>query len=415
MGKRRIIIIGAGAAGLMAAGKAAEAGADVIVLEKKERPGRKLRISGKGRCNLTNTAPLKEFIGHFGANGKFLRQAFNQFFNDDLIEFFKKLGVPTEVERGGRVFPAENDARLVVDALTAWVKKSGAKIITRVSAQELLLDDNRIIGVKTERDTPADAVIIATGGKSYPATGSTGDGYAFAKTAGHSIISTRPALVPLEMTDHTAKDLQGLSLKNVRASVWYDNKKQADEFGEMLFTHFGLSGPIIISLSRLVVDALNENKKVTVSIDLKPALDEKKLDNRLLRDFADASNKQMSNILKGLLPAKLIPVCLDLNKLQADKPANQITADERKRLRMWLKNFKFEITGHRGYAEAIVTAGGVCLKEVNPRTMESKLVKNLYFCGEVLDIDGETGGFNLQAAFSTGWLAGISAAVTDMN
>lgn len=394
----------------MAAGIAAEIGADVTIFEKKERPGRKLRISGKGRCNLTNTAPPKEFLDHFGKNGKFLRQAFNQFFTDDLIALMTKLDVPTEIERGGRVFPTENDARRVVDALVDWVKKSGVKIITRVPVQNLLISDNCVTGVKTERETRADAIIIATGGKSYPATGSTGDGYDFARQAGHTIIPTRPALVPLESTDHTAKDLQGLSLKNVKASVWYDNKKQAEEFGEMLFTHFGLSGPIIITLSRLVVDALNDNKKVTISIDLKPALDEQKLDNRLLRDFTESSNKQFSNILKGLLPAKMIPVCLALNKFDDEKAANQITADERKRLRNWLKDFRFEITGHRGYTEAIVTAGGVNLKEINPRTMESLLVKNLYFCGEVLDIDGDTGGFNLQAAFSTGWLAGKSAA-----
>ncbi|MCK5127101.1 MAG: NAD(P)/FAD-dependent oxidoreductase [candidate division Zixibacteria bacterium] len=413
MAKKKIIIIGAGAAGLLAAGKAAEDGADVIVFEKKERPGRKIRISGKGRCNLTNTAELKEFITHFGKNGKFLRQAFNEFFAEDLVGLMNELGVPTETERGGRIFPLGNDARLVVDALIKWVRNKGVRIVTKASVRTIIIKDETVIGVKTEDKNLADAVIVTTGGKSYPLTGSTGDGYIFAKTAGHTLLPPRPALVPLETSGNVAQQMQGLSLKNVTASVWVDNKKQAEQFGEMMFTHFGLTGPIILSLSQTVVDALAEKKTVTVAIDLKPALDEQKLDKRLQRDFADRSNQHFQNVLGGLLPKTMIPVCIDALSIPADKPAHQITSKERKSLKNWLKSFKFEISGHRGYKEAIVTAGGVSLKEINPRTMESKLIKNLYFAGEVLDLNGDTGGYNLQAAFSTGWLAGKSASITD--
>ncbi len=409
MPKKNIIIVGGGAAGLLAAGCAAENGADVTIFEKKERPGRKLRITGKGRCNLTNSAPLKEFIARFGKKGKFLRQAFNQFFAEELVMLLTELGVPTDTERGGRVFPLENDARLVVDALIRWVRSKGVRIITKVPARCLLIADNKITGIKTEEKNFADAVIVVTGGKSYPATGSTGDGYNFARNAGHTIISPRPALVPIETSGSTARDLQGVSLKNISASVWYDNKKQDSRFGEMLFTHYGLSGPIVITLSQTIVDALSQNKQVEVSIDLKPALDEKKLDNRLLRDFASHSNQQFQNILRGLLPQKMIAVCCQLTGIDPEKSGHQITAKERKILRVWLKDFRLNVTGHRGYKEAIVTAGGISLKEINPRTMESKLVSGLYFAGEILDINGETGGYNLQAAFSTGWLAGLSA------
>ena len=410
MAKKKIIIIGGGAAGLMAAGLAADNGADVTILEKKERPGRKVLISGKGRCNITNIAEIKDFIARFGPNGKFLRQAFARFFTDELIELLNELGVATVVERGGRVFPVSNEAKEIVDALTRWAKAKGARIITNTPVKNIIIENDRAIGVETETTYPADAVIIATGGKSYPATGSTGDGYQFAKSAGHTIIPPRPALVPLETSGNTAQRLQGLSLKNVSARLFVDGKKQADQFGEMLFTHFGLSGPIILTLSGLAVDALLEHRPIMLSIDLKPALDEKKLDNRLLRDFAEHSNQQFQNVLKGLLPERLIEVCIDQIGIASDKQAHQITATERKRLRMWLKDFRFEITGHRGFKEAIITAGGVSLKEINPRSMESKLVSGLYFAGEVLDLSGDTGGFNLQAAFSTGWLAGLSAA-----
>jgi len=409
MSKRKVIIVGGGAAGLLAAGCAASQGADVVIFEKKERPGRKLLISGKGRCNLTNSAPLKDFLPRFCNNGKFLRQAFNQFFSEDLVLLLMELGVPTDTERGGRVFPLDNNAKRVVDALIGWVRAKGARIITNVPVRALILEDSKVQGIKTEMDEPADSVIITTGGKSYPATGSTGDGYTFARRCGHTIVTPRPALVPLETDGPTARDLQGLSLKNINASVWFDGKKQDSRFGEMLFTHFGLSGPVIITMSQTIVDALELKKSVEISIDLKPALDEQKLEKRLLRDFSERSNQQFQNVLKGLLPQKMIPVCCRLTGISPDKLVHQITAKERKKLRNWLKNVRFTVSGHRGYKEAIVTAGGVNLKEVNPRTMESKLVNGLYFAGEILDINGETGGFNLQAAFSTGWLAGLSA------
>ena len=413
MNKPRVIVVGGGAAGLMAAGQAATMGAAVLVLEKMPRPGLKLRITGKGRCNLTNIVPLPEFIEHFGASGKFLRQAFSQFFSEDLIAFFKELGVETVIERGGRVFPASNQADEVIGALSNWVTGQ-AKIRTNCAVKKLLIEKGEVVGVtaKTKssdlEDFRADRVIIATGGKSYPGTGSTGDGYELAKSVGHTIVPPRPALVPLETKGDIASRLQGLSLKNVSVKVIIDGKKQAEAFGEMLFTHFGVSGPIILSLSKMCVDALLAREKVAISIDLKPALDDKHLDQRILRDLNQYGKKQFQNILKLLLPQKLIPICVELTGIDPEKSGNQITSDERKRLRLWLKDFQLEVTGYRSFSEAIITAGGVDLKEVDPRTMESRMVKGLYFAGEVLDIDADTGGYNLQAAFSTGWVAGRS-------
>ena len=418
-----VIVIGGGAAGLIAAGQAAKNGAKTVLIEKMKRPGNKLRLSGKGRCNLTNTAPLPEFIIHFGPNGRFLRQAFSRFFSADLAAFFKELGVRTATERGGRVFPVSGEARELVDALVRWIKKCGVSIQTSSTVEQLLVENSRVIGVQTSHTSfhkkkavtnnqiyQADAVIIAAGGASYPATGSTGDGYRLAKSVGHTVTPIRPALVPLKTAGNIASRIQGLNLRNVAAKIWIDGKKRADEFGEMTFTDFGVSGPIILSLSRQVVDALGPGQKVSLSIDLKPALDERKLDARLLRDFAKHSKRQFYTLLKELLPQKLIPVCIDLTGIASDKPGHQITANERKRLRMWLKDFRFEITGCRPFAEAIITAGGVKIKEVDPRTMSSRIVTGLYFAGEVLDIDADTGGYNLQAAFSTGWIAGQCAA-----
>ncbi len=415
----RVIVVGGGAAGLMAAGQAAEMGAETLLLEKMDRPGRKLRIAGKGRCNLTNVAPVSEFIAHFGPNGRFLRQAFSRFFNSDLVAFFEELGVRTVTERGGRVFPASSQAQDVVDALVWWIGKQGVTLRTRSPVERLLVEGGRVVGVQRSRNQvfpkkpgfyPADAVIIATGGASYPATGSTGDGYRLAKSVGHTIVPIRPALVPLETAGDVAPRLQGLSLRHVTVGVWVNGKKQAEAFGEMLFTHFGLSGPIILSLSRQVVDALRLGQRVILSIDLKPALDEGKLDARLLRDLDAHGKQQLRTLLKDLLPRKLIPVCIDLTGIPPDKPAHQITSEERKRLQTWLKDFRLEVTGHRPFTEAIITAGGVDTREVNPRTMASRLVEGLYFAGEVLDVDADTGGYNLQAAFSTGWVAGRSAA-----
>jgi predicted Rossmann fold flavoprotein len=427
MPERQVIVVGGGAAGLMAAGQAAELGARTLLLEKMKRPGRKLRITGKGRCNLTNVAPLSEFVTHFGPNGRFLRQAFSRFFTSELVAFFEALGVHTVTERGGRVFPASGQAQDVVDALVRWVGERGVRLQTQSPVERLLVEGGRAVGVQVPHAPPrageapphdhcggsvyrANAVIIATGGASYPATGSTGDGYRLAESAGHSIVPIRPALVPLETAGDIAARLQGLSLRNVTVRVWSDGKKRAESFGEMLFTHFGLSGPIILSLSKQVVDTLRLGQGVTISIDLKPALDEHKLDARLLRDLDAHGKQQFRTLLKGLLPRKLIPVCVDLTGIPPDKAGHQITAQERKRLRVWLKDFRLEVTGYRPLAEALITAGGVDTREVDPRTMASRLVEGLHFAGEVLDIDADTGGYNLQAAFSTGWVAGRSAA-----
>ncbi len=409
--KRRVIIVGGGASGLMAAGEAARCGAHVVILEKMTRPGRKLRITGKGRCNITNVAEKREFISHFGRRGKFLHQAFARFFSDDLVRLMESLGVDIKTERGGRVFPEDDDATKVVDALVCWVARLGVLTKTNCAVESILIQGESI-SVRTESGEvmPASAVVIATGGASYPATGSTGDGYRLAGRLGHTIVPTRPALVPLETAGPDAAGLQGLTLKNVRASLQVDDVHLDDRFGDMLFTHFGVSGPIILSLSRSAVDALKAGLKVKLSIDLKPALDEAKLDARLLRDIQDHGQRRLQTLLKNLLPNRMIPLCCHHIAISGEKPANQITGDERKRLRRWLKGVTFEVSGHRDYNEAIITAGGVSLDEVDPKTMASKLVPGLFFAGEVLDIDGDTGGYNLQAAFSTGWLAGRAAA-----
>ncbi|HEU19832.1 MAG TPA: NAD(P)/FAD-dependent oxidoreductase [Deltaproteobacteria bacterium] len=417
-----VTVVGGGAAGLIAAAQSAEMGAKTLLLEKMDRPGRKLRITGKGRCNLTNIVSLPEFIDHFGRNGRFLHQAFSRFFSEDLIDFFEKIGVRTVVERGGRVFPASEKAQDVVDALASLVKRRGVAVVTESPVQRLIIENGIIRGVSvssvhTRESNPpssqvatqiyrSDHVIIATGGASYPATGSSGDGYRLAESAGHTVIPIRPALIPLETAGTCSSKLQGLSLRNVTAAVMVNGKKKSTAMGEMIFTHFGVSGPIILSLSGNAVDALRSNQSVAVSIDLKPALDEAKLEDRLLRDFAQQGKKYFKTYLKELLPRKLIPVCIELTGINGDKLCHQITATERRMLLMWLKDFCLPVTGHQPLAEAIITAGGVDTREINPRTMESKLVHGLYFSGEVLDIAADTGGFNLQAAFSTGWLAG---------
>jgi predicted Rossmann fold flavoprotein len=418
---RNVVIIGAGAAGLLAAGRAAELGSRVLVLEKMPGPGRKLSITGKGRCNLTNIAPLEEFLGHFGPDGAFLRQSFDRFFSGDLVRFLESLGVATITERGGRVFPAGQDAAAVTTALAARASAKGARLKTGTTATGIVIGQARVAGVRwipsapgagQRRETlePADAVVIATGGCSYPGTGSTGDGHAFARSAGHHVTALRPALVGLRAEGRLAGRLQGLSLKNVSFSLRIDGRRACTQFGEMLFTHFGVSGPIVLTSSRIAVDALAAGKKVEASIDFKPALDDAKLDARLLRDFREHGSMHAGNLMKRLLPAKSIPLALEAAGIPADKFGHQISAEERKRLKTWLKDFRLSVIGHRPLAEAIITAGGVRLKEVNPRTMESRLVKGLYFCGEVLDLNADTGGYNLQAAFSTGWVAGQAAA-----
>ena len=408
----QIIVIGGGPAGLMAAGQAAAQGVETLLLEKMKRPARKLGITGKGRCNLTNVASLNEFMAHFGGNGRFLRQAFGQFFTDDLIHFFRTNGVETIAERGGRVFPASNHARDVVDALVGWAGRQGVDIHTQAAARRLIVQDGRVVGVtlRSGRTERAGAVIVAAGGASYPTTGSSGDGYKMARVVGHTITPIRPALTPLETAGDIAPRLQGLSLKNVRVRARWGGKTQAEAFGEMLFTHFGVSGPIILGLSRQIVDALRDGQNVELSINLKPALDEKKLDARLRRDLDRFGKRQYRTLLKELLPLKLIPVCIDLTNIASERVGHQLTAQERKRLRVWLQDFRLTVTGHRPLKEAIVTAGGVSVAEIDPRTMASRLRPGLYFAGEVIDIDADTGGYNLQAAFSTGWVAGRAAA-----
>jgi predicted Rossmann fold flavoprotein len=411
----------------MAAGQAAEMGARTLLVEKKHRPGLKLRITGKGRCNLTNVAPLSDFITHFGANGRFLRQSFARFFASDLVEFLEGLNVRTVTEPDGRVFPLGGRAQDVADAMVRWIGECGVTLRTQSAVNRLLVDRGRIAGVEVSPVSShskklltgsrpesggcrAQVVIVATGGASYPGTGSTGDGYRLAESVGHTIVPIRPGLVPLETAGEMASRLQGVSLREAKVRMWIEGKKRAEVSGEMLFTHFGLSGPMILSLSRQVVDGLRSNREVELSIDLEPDLNERQLDLRLLRDFEIHGKQKLQTLLVRRLPRKLIPVCVDSTGVSPDKLGHQITAEERRRLRVWLKDFRLKVTGHGPLAEAMVTAGGVDIKEIDPRTMESRLVRGLYFAGEVLDLDADTGGYNLQAAFSTGWLAGRSAA-----
>ncbi|MGC1402291.1 MAG: NAD(P)/FAD-dependent oxidoreductase [Thermodesulfobacteriota bacterium] len=405
-----VIVIGAGASGMMAAGRAAELGARVLVLEKMPRAGLKLGITGKGRCNLTNLGDIQAFMGSYSPDGRFLRNCFARFFNQDLMEFFEEKGVPLAVERGQRVFPKSNRALDVVSALMAFMKKKGVTLIKEHPVEEVLVHSGRVEGVVSHHGVfKAPSLILASGGASYPRTGSTGDGYLLAQKAGHTIIPIRPFLIPLEVKETWVKDLQGVSLKNVSATVYVNGRKKDSEFGEMLFTHFGVSGPIILTLSGGVVDYLSQGK-VEVSLNLKPALTQDQLDGRLQRELKAHHLKGLSAVLKLLLPNKMVPVFLDLLNISGDKKGNQISAEERSRLRGLLSDLRLTITVPRPLEEAIVTAGGVSLKEVNPRTLESKIVQGLFLCGEVLDVQGKTGGYNLQAAFSTGWVAGESAA-----
>ena len=411
MKTRKVIVIGGGPAGLMAAGQAAEAGAETLLLEKMQRAGLKLCITGKGRCNITNIAEISDFLSHFGKTGPFLRQAFARFFNTDLMEFLDELGLELVTERGGRVFPASGKAPDVQKALLQWNKRSGVRIKHSAPVDKILIHEARLTGVVSQgRKIPCDAVILATGGASYPATGSTGDGYRLCEAAGHTVIPVRQALVPLVTSGGVAKKMAGLNLRNVSTRMLIDNRKKREEFGEVVFTEFGLSGPAILTLSSEAVDSLRSGHKVTCSIDLKPGLDEKKLDARLQRDIASRGKEQASSFLRGLVPWEMVPVCLDLTGIAADRPVCNISAKERKRIRTWLKDFRLEVVGYRPFTEAIITAGGIDTREINPRTMESRKTKGLFIAGELLDIQADTGGYNLQAAFSTGWLAGRNAA-----
>jgi len=390
----------------------------IMILEKMPRSALKLRISGKGRCNITNDALLEEFLFHFGKNGRFLKFAFAEFFNTDLLQYFEKLGVAFKLEQGGRYFPQNDKALEIVEALLNKVKALKIPLATHSEVTGIIkLPDGKFSLAINKKNSgegkvsqsiqiKADKVVLATGGKSYPRTGSSGTGYKLAAQLGHTVTRVLPALVPIETKGDTAKKLQGLSLRNVKAKILVNNKKVDERFGEMLFTDFGVSGPIILSLSGNVVKLMQEKQKVVLSIDLKPALDHDTLDKRLLREINENSRQNFKSLLKKLLPRKLIPMFIEILKISEQKQLNQLTSEERKHLRMLLKEFPFELTGYRSFDEAIVTSGGVSIQEINPQTMESKLVKGLYFAGEIIDIDADTGGFNLQAAFSTGWVAG---------
>lgn len=404
----KVIVVGAGPAGMMSAIKAAENGAEVIILEKMKKPGRKMMITGKGRCNITNAADVPDIIKNIRGNGKFLYSAIKAFDNQDVINFFEGNGVATKVERGGRVFPKSDKAKDAVDAMVHRLHELNVKLECDKRVADILLGDGHAAGVRLADGTiyKSDAVILAVGGASYPATGSTGDGYEMAQKAGHSIAKILPSLVPLVTEEDWVQDVQGLALKNVSVTLMADGERQEEMFGEMLFTHFGVSGPIILSLSRTAAILLAAGKLVEIAINLKPALSKEQLDARIQRDFNLYQRKQLANALVDLLPHKLINPVLDYAYLDGNKFVNQVTAKERARLIDALQGLTLVIAKTRPIAEAIVTNGGVDVKEINPKTMASKLIKGLYFAGEVADVDAYTGGYNLQIAFSMGAAAG---------
>lgn len=410
---KQVIVIGGGAAGMMAAIGAAGQGASVTLLEQNEKTGKKLFITGKGRCNLTNACEQEDFFNYVISNGKFLYSAFYQMDNQSVMAFFENAGCRLKVERGGRVFPVSNHSSNVLAALNRQMEKAGIQVCLRTKVREPVIVEGKIAGVRLSdgRLLQADAVIIATGGKSYETTGSAGDGYLFAQRAGHTIKEVKPALVPFVVKEDWCMELQGLSLKNVSVILQSDKKKIYEGFGEMLFTHFGVSGPLILSASSYYVKKYY-GMPVQLLIDLKPALTTEQFNKRLLKDFEENKNRQFKNALDALYPSKLIPVLIRLSGISPEKRVNEITKEERNRLIQCTKQLVLTVTGTRDFKEAIITQGGVHIKEVNPSTMESKLVKGLYFAGEVLDLDAVTGGFNLQIAWSTGYLAGISAAGT---
>lgn len=406
---KKIVVIGAGAAGLLAAGASAENYASVTIIEKNKRVGRKIMITGKGRCNITNNCDVQTFINNVPVNGRFLYSAINNFTPQGVMDFFEEQGLPLKTERGNRVFPMSDKALDVVDTLNNYVTDLGCTMVND-TAKALIIEDGEVIGVKCENNTYyADSVIICCGGKSYPLTGSTGDGYLLAKQAGHTVTELKPSLVPLESKDPECKSMQGLALKNVALKIVdTDSKKSVyEDFGEMLFTHFGISGPMVLSASSHIRDITDG--KYIAQIDLKPALTPEQLDKRLQSDFRENANKDVSNSFSKLLPRKIIVPVLKRWGVPFDKKCNSITKEERKALCEILKSFTIEISGFRPIEEAIITSGGVKTSEINPKTMESKLVKGLYFAGEVIDCDAYTGGFNLQIAWSTGRLAGTNA------
>lgn len=407
---KKVLVIGGGAAGMMAAVFAARGGREVHVFEKNEKLGKKLFITGKGRCNITNAGDMDTLFSSVISNPKFLYSAFYGFTNEQTIAFFEELGVPVKIERGNRVFPVSDHSSDVIGALSREMNRLGVEVHLHAEVEKILTDredPERIRGVrlKNGKEVAGDACIVATGGVSYPSTGSTGDGLRFAEELGLKVTELFPALVPMEVKEWYAKELQGLSLRNVTAAIYDGKKKLYEEFGEMLFTHYGVSGPIIISASSSVGKKLKE-KELRLCIDLKPALSQEQLDQRILRDFEENRNKQFKNSVDRLFPAKLKPIMIELSGISAEKKVNEISKEERIRFVKLIKEFPMTLTGLSSYKEAIITKGGVSVKEIDPGTMESKKIKGLYFIGEVLDLDALTGGFNLQIAWSTAAAAG---------
>lgn len=408
----KVAVIGGGAAGIFAAIGAGQLGAPVILVEKNKKLGMKLQITGKGRCNLTNSANLDVFLKNIPGNGKFLYSALHTFSNTHLLELLTQIGIPTKEEQGGRIFPVSDSAKEVVHNLTNYLKKLNVELWLNQKVDQIKVQDGRVTGFMVgEKFYAVPAVIIATGGASYPKTGSTGDGYRFAQELGHDVRPLKPSLIPLEVKEEWAKELTGLSLRNVRITAFDENnRKVAEKLGEMLFTHFGVSGPSILTLSRALVPKIETGEIIKLEINLKPALSVETLDARVQRDLNKFARKKLKNSLGDLLPKALIDPIIHLSGIAGDKFCHQVTREERKKLVNLLQHLPLTVIGFRPLAEAIVTAGGVNVKEINPTTMESKLVKGLYFAGEVIDVDGYTGGYNLQAAFSTGFVAGRSAA-----
>ncbi len=412
----KVVVIGGGPAGMMAAITARENGNDVTIIEKNKQLGKKLLITGKGRCNITSSLDMEEFIKNTPGNGMFLYSAFQKYTNQDIIKFLEKQGLRVKEERGNRIFPITDKSLDVLKCFESKIKELDIKLDFNEEATELILNENKeIIAVKTnKREIEADKVILATGGKSYPLTGSTGDGYKMVEQIGHKVTSIKPSLVPLEIYDKKlCTELQGLSLKNVSIKLIdkQKNKEIYEDFGEMIFTHFGVSGPIILSSSAHLVrykniEQLMKEKKIILKIDFKPALKEEKLDERILRDFNEFKNKQFKNALDKLLPQKLIPVIIEKSAINPNKKVNEITKKERANLLKQLKDFEVDVKEFRSIDEAIITSGGISIKEINPKTMESKIIKGLFFAGEIIDVDSYTGGFNLQIAYSTGYVAG---------
>ncbi len=410
MDKYDLIVVGGGASGLMASGFAAQNGAKVLLLEKMSRPGRKLRITGKGRCNLTNLTTIDDFLTHVN-QAEFLKPAFNAFFAEDLISFFNAINIKTKTERGRRVFPQSDKAQDIVDGLEKWILKQGVQIKKNARVNKLFTRNGYISGLRLQKGKMffADKIILCTGGTSYPATGSTGDGYKLLKTLGLQITEIKPALVPIIVKGKLPAKLNRLSLKNINLEVYKNKNLVAEKFGEMQFLNHGLSGPIILSLSRMLNKELSTGTLFDLSIDLKPALSEVKLQNRFQREIENIRYLDVQGLLRKLLPAQLVQVFLDRLKMDARKLASKLNQNEIKKIILLLKDFRFQTTGLRGFDEAIITSGGVDLNEVNPETMESRLIKNLYLAGEMLDLDADTGGYNLQIAFSTGRLAAMAA------